>query len=113
MFISYIAKNCIAIYPIHYRSDTERYCFRYTILFSLSWVIILTQLIINDPPNTLPPQALYVCNQKFSGNCNVAGGAPGGMFANSRRARAHSHGHAHDCRHGHAHGYYHGHKKNT
>ena len=38
---------------------------------------------------------------------------PGGVFANSRRARAHSHGHAHDCRHGHAHGYYHGHKKNT
>ena len=36
---------------------------------------------------------------------------PGGMFANSGRARAHSHGHAHDCRHGHAHGYYHGHKK--
>ena len=33
------------------------------------------------------------------------------MFANSRRARAHSHGHAHDCRHGHARGYYHGHKK--
>ena len=33
------------------------------------------------------------------------------MFANSIRARAHSHGHAHDCRHGHAHGYYHGHKK--
>ena len=36
---------------------------------------------------------------------------PGGMFANSIRARAHSHGHAHDFRHGHAHGYYHGHKK--
>ena len=36
---------------------------------------------------------------------------PGRMFANSRRARAHSHGHAHDCRHGHARGYYHGHKK--
>ena len=36
---------------------------------------------------------------------------PGRMFANSGRARAHSHGHAHDCRHGHAHGYYHGHKK--
>ena len=36
---------------------------------------------------------------------------PGGMFANSGRARAHSHGHAHDCRHGHARGYYHGHKK--
>ena len=34
------------------------------------------------------------------------------MFANSIRARAHSHGHAHDCRHGHAHGYYLGHKKN-
>ena len=33
------------------------------------------------------------------------------MFANSGRARAHSHGHAHDCRHGHARGYYHGHKK--
>ena len=36
---------------------------------------------------------------------------PGGMFANSIRARAHSHGHAHDCRHAHARGYYHGHKK--
>ena len=34
-----------------------------------------------------------------------------GMFANSIRARAHSHGHAHDCRHAHARGYYHGHKK--
>ena len=33
------------------------------------------------------------------------------MFANSIRARAHSHGHAHDCRHAHARGYYHGHKK--
>ena len=33
------------------------------------------------------------------------------MFANSIRARAHSHGHAHDFRHGHAHGYYHGHTK--
>ena len=33
------------------------------------------------------------------------------MFANSGRARAYSHGHAHDCRHGHARGYYHGHKK--
>ena len=38
-------------------------------------------------------------------------GSPGGMFANSGRARAHSHGHAHDCRHGHARGFYHGHKK--
>ena len=36
---------------------------------------------------------------------------PGGMFANSIRARAQSHGHAHDCRHGHAHGIGHGHKK--
>ena len=36
---------------------------------------------------------------------------PGGMFANSIRARAHSHGHAHDCRHAHARGYYHGHEK--
>ena len=53
-----------------------------------------------------------------------APGGPGGMFANSIRARAHSHGHAHDCRHGMpmaitmgtkkhiigiAHGYSHGH----
>ena len=38
-------------------------------------------------------------------------GPPGRMFANSRRARAHSHGHAHDCRHGHARDYFHGHKK--
>ena len=38
-------------------------------------------------------------------------GPPGGMFANSIRARAHSHGHAHDCRHAHARGYYHGHKR--
>ena len=38
-------------------------------------------------------------------------GAPGGVFANSRRARAHSHRHAHDYSHGHARGYYHGHKK--
>ena len=37
--------------------------------------------------------------------------APGGMFANSIRACAHIHGHAHDCRHAHARGYYHGHKK--
>ena len=44
-------------------------------------------------------------------NLKVQGGAPGGMFANSIRARAHSHGHAHDCRHAHARGYYHGHKK--
>ena len=36
---------------------------------------------------------------------------PGRMFANSIRARAHSHGHAHDCRHAHARGYYHGHEK--
>ena len=36
---------------------------------------------------------------------------PGGMFANSIRACAHIHGHAHDCRHAHARGYYHGHKK--
>ena len=33
------------------------------------------------------------------------------MFANSIRARAYCHGHAHDCRHAHARGYYHGHKK--
>ena len=36
---------------------------------------------------------------------------PGRMFANSRRARAHSHGHARDYRHGHVCDYYHGHKK--
>ena len=43
-----------------------------------------------------------------SGNLTMG---PGRMFANSIRARAHSHGHAHDCRHAHARGYYHGHKK--
>ena len=38
-------------------------------------------------------------------------GGPGGVFANSRRARAHSHRHAHDYSHGHSRDYYHGHKK--
>ena len=32
------------------------------------------------------------------------------MFANSIRARAHSHGHAHDCGHAHARGCCHGHE---
>ena len=35
------------------------------------------------------------------------------MFANSGRARAHSHRHAHGCRNGHTHGSYHGQNDHT
>ena len=38
--------------------------------------------------------------------CQKMTGGPGGVFATSRRARTHSHRHAHDCRHRHARGYY-------
>ena len=56
-------------------------------------------------------QEYQISHSECTGQTRIDRDRPGRMFANSIHARAHSHGHAHDCRHAHARGYYHGHKK--